>query len=471
MTTQIQFSGSPRFFLSAGTFFMLAVFFGFLLVSYMFLRHLRAGLNKKEEMTGRPAQATETAFAAASVQAVIQKLREQERELERLRNVERERAQRTERLTDAVTRNMPTGLIVVGANSLVNLSNPAAEAALGVGALQYRRYTDLLGTDSELAELVGACLRQGQTFQRQEIDHRTAAGETRHLGVTISPVSMVEGKATGALCLMSDLTELTLLQRQMRLKESLASLGEMSAGIAHEFKNSLATLCAYAQLIQQQSVSSEVAENAGKILSEARSLTHVVTEFLRFARPMELEGELLAMAPLVERVVAEGRDIFPGVTFSSAGEFTDVAGDEGLLRQALLNLVRNAAEATLAQRAVPANSGTTTGAGAGTAPGTGTEKGDSPVLKPKGRVEVLGTIEDLAGRRMQRLGVRDDGPGIPAEDLSKVFLPFYTTKTSGTGLGLAIVQKIAVQHGGSAEAQNRPEGGAELILWLPAPTA
>lgn len=437
---------------------MLAVFFGFLLVSYMFLRHLRAGLNKKEDTTGRPALAGETAFAAASVQAVIQKLREQERELERLRNVERERAQRTERLTDAVTRNMPTGLIVVGANSLVNLSNPAAEAALGVGALQYRRYTDLLGTDSALAELVGACLRQGQTFQRQEIDHRTAAGETRHLGVTISPVSMVEGKATGALCLMSDLTELTALQRQMRLKESLASLGEMSAGIAHEFKNSLATLCAYAQLIQQQSVSSDVAENAGKILSEARSLTHVVTEFLRFARPMELEGELLAMAPLVERVVAEGREIFPGVIFSSAGEFTDVAGDEGLLRQALLNLVRNAAEATLAQRA-------------GTAPGTGTEKSDSPGFKPGGRVEVLGTIEDLAGRRMQRLGVRDDGPGIPAEDLSKVFLPFYTTKTSGTGLGLAIVQKIAVQHGGSAEAQNRPEGGAELILWLPAPTA
>ena len=454
---------------------MLAVFFGFLLVSYMFLRHLRAGLNKKEETTGRPAQASETAFAAASVQAVIQKLREQERELERLRNVERERAQRTERLTDAVTRNMPTGLIVVGANSLVNLSNPAAEAALGVGALQYRRYTDLLGTDSELAELMGACLRQGQTFQRQEIDHRTAAGETRHLGVTISPVSMVEGKATGALCLMSDLTELTVLQRQMRLKESLASLGEMSAGIAHEFKNSLATLCAYAQLIQQQSVSTDVAENAGKILSEARSLTHVVAEFLRFARPMELEGELLAMAPLVERVVAEAREIFPGVTFSSAGEFTDVAGDEGLLRQALLNLLRNAAEATPAQRDGPASLRVSTGAGAergaGTGFGTDAKKEDSPPLKPAGRVEVLGTIEDQAGRRMQRLAVRDDGPGIPAEDLSKVFLPFYTTKTSGTGLGLAIVQKIAVQHGGSAEAQNRPEGGAELILWLPAPTA
>jgi signal transduction histidine kinase len=345
---------------------------------------------------------------------------------------------------------MPTGLIVVGANFLVNLSNPAAEAALGVGALQYRRYSDVLGPDSRLTTLLGACLREGRTFQREEIDHRTASGETRHLGVTISPVGKAQGKVTGALCLMSDLTELTVLQRQMRLKESLASLGEMSAGIAHEFKNSLATLSAYAQLIQQEAGSGEVAENAGKILNEARSLTHVVTEFLRFARPMEVEGERVAMGTLVQRILAEAGETFPGVSFSFAGEFTDVAGDEGLLRQALLNLLRNAAE-TAPEAASP----------------TVSEEGK--LSGSLGRVEVTAAVEELAGRRMQRLAVCDNGPGIPPEDLSKIFLPFYTTKTSGTGLGLAVVQKIAVQHGGSAEAQNRPGGGAEFILWLPAP--
>jgi signal transduction histidine kinase len=303
-----------------------------------------------------------------------------------------------------------------------------------------------------LTELLGACLREGQTFQREEIDHRTASGETRHLGVTISPVGKVHGKVTGALCLMSDLTELTLLQRQVRLRESLASLGEMSAGIAHEFKNSLATLSAYAQLIQQEAGSGEVAENASKILNEARSLTHVVTEFLRFARPMEVEGEAVAMGALVERVLGEVRDSFPCVSFSSGGEFIEVAGDEGLLRQALHNLIRNAAET--APQAPP-------GATADAKVGSG----------PAGRVEVNGTVEELGGRKMQRLAVCDDGPGIPPEDLPKIFLPFYTTKTSGTGLGLAVVQKIAVQHGGSAEAQNRPGGGAEFILWLPAVAA
>ena len=67
----------------------------------------------------------------------------------------------------------------------------------------------------------------------------------------------------------------------------------------------------------------------------------------------------------------------------------------------------------------------------------------------------------------QRLAVSDNGPGIPEQDLSKVFLPFYTTKSEGTGLGLAVVQKVAMQHGGTIEARNHADGGAEFILWLP----
>jgi signal transduction histidine kinase len=442
MKPALQIPGTAHTYLPVFIISFVALFFGILLLVHFVNRFLRSR-REEPDKPARPAEAGETAFAAASIQAVIQKLREQEREVERLHRVERERAQQTERLSDAVTRNMPTGLLVVGANALVNLSNPAAEEALGVGALQYRRYSDVLGADSRLAELLGACLREGTTYQREEIDHRTAAGETRHLGVTISPVGRAQGKVTGALCLMSDLTELTVLQRQMRLKESLASLGEMSAGIAHEFKNSLATLSAYAQLIQQEAGSGEVAENATKILNEARSLTHVVTEFLRFARPMEVEGESVAMGALVERVVAEVSSMFPAASFSSTGEWIEVAGDEGLLRQALLNLIRNAAEAP--------------------------EGGDG--ARTTRRVEVIGAVEELAERRMQRVAVCDNGPGIAPEDLPRIFLPFYTTKTSGTGLGLAVVQKIAVQHGGSAEARNRPEGGAEFILWLPAPAA
>ena len=243
-------------------------------------------------------------------------------------------------------------------------------------------------------------------------------------------------KITGALCLMSDLTELTDLQRQIRWKENLAALGEMSAGIAHEFKNALATISGYAQMIHHDAPPGDLLENSERILEQTRALTHVVTEFLRFARPLELACETVPVESLVERVAIEIREAVPGCLVQSEGQFSEVPGDEGLLRQALLNLTRNAAEAVR-------------------------------TLGPQGRVTISGSADDRAGRKWQRISVVDNGPGIPADHLAKIFLPFFTTKSEGTGLGLAVVQKVAMQHGGTVEARNHPGGGAEFILSLP----
>jgi signal transduction histidine kinase len=118
------------------------------------------------------------------------------------------------------------------------------------------------------------------------------------------------------------------------------------------------------------------------------------------------------------------------------GEFDEVAGDESLLRQALLNLARNAAEAC-----------------AGAAGG--------------GRVLLKGEVARAETSGVQRLRVLDNGPGISPEAASRLFRPFFTTKANGTGLGLAVVQKIVVQHGGQVEAENLPEGGAAFIVTLP----
>jgi signal transduction histidine kinase len=407
---------------------------------------------------GRPDSATESggsslrqenpsAFVTASMQGVIAKLREQEKELERLHQMEKERAEETERLSEAVTRNMPAGLLLVNATGTISSANPAAEAALGVGALQYRRYTDVLGPDSPLAAMLAACLRDGRTFQRDEVKHLDSSGETRRIGVTISPIlrpardasrpgqppAVREEKITGALCLMSDLTELAALQQQVRWKENLAALGEMSAGIAHEFKNSLATISGYAQMIRSEAAAGEAAENAARILHQTRALTHVVTEFLKFARPLELADDTVCVGDLVGKIVEEVRETMPKVAIRSEGAFAEVPGDEGLLRQVLLNLARNAAEAV-------------SGNGGG------------------GQVVIGGAVEEKAGRAWQRITVADNGPGISPADLPKIFLPFYTTKSDGTGLGLALVQKIVLQHGGSVEARNLPRGAAFHLL-------
>jgi PAS domain S-box-containing protein len=393
-----------------------------------------------------------SAFMAASMQGVIEKLRAQEKELARLHLLAQERAQESERLTEEVTRNMPTGLLLVSATGAISSTNPAAEDALGLRPLRYRSYKEILGEDSELSQMLSACLREGQTFHRNEIEHLTPQGEVRKLGVTISPIYRTAGKAvrayageaasapelkaSGALCLMSDLTELAALQKQMAFKENLAALGEMSAGIAHEFKNALATISGYAQMIRNEAAPGDIHDSAERIFDQTRALTHVVTEFLRFAKPLAISYESVSMQTLVERVAQEIEEALPECAVTCEGTFGDLPGDEGLLRQALLNLSRNGAEAAR-------------------------ESGKSP------RVTISGTIEDLGGHGWQRICVADNGPGIPVRDLPKVFLPFYTTKSEGTGLGLAVVQKVALQHGGSIEARNQPGGGAEFLLWLP----
>ncbi len=139
---------------------------------------------------------------------------------------------------------------------------------------------------------------------------------------------------------------------------------------------------------------------------------------------------------MVEQVAEEVRGALDGVSIHTEGNFGEISGDAGLLRQALLNLARNAAEAASSNG-------------------------------HRGEVTISGAQQLLGGQNWQLISVRDNGPGIPAGNLDKIFVPFFTTKSAGTGLGLAVVQKIALQHGGRVEAHNQPQGGAEFDLWLP----
>src|SRR5262249_5927900 len=177
------------------------------------------------------------------------------------------------------------------------------------------------------------------------VNHMTPAGDTRRLGVTISPIRPGHDNGGGAICLLSDLTELAALQEQVELKKNLAALGELSAGIAHEFKNALATISGYAQMIRAEARDGELPEYADHILEQTRNITHVVTEFLRYARPLDISEERVSLQTVVERVVSEVSEGTSQVLIRFEGAFGCVPGDEGLLRQALLNLARNGAEA------------------------------------------------------------------------------------------------------------------------------
>ena len=161
---------------------------------------------RKNEMNAAPRIENSAAFMTASMQGVIQKLRTQEKELERLHRIEKERAEHTERLSEEVTRNMPAGFLMVNAVGIISGANPAAEQALGIRGLNYRRYSEVLGENSELTKLVSECLGEGKIFRREQVSHLPPAGDERRLGVTISPVRRGNEKVSGTICLLSDLT-------------------------------------------------------------------------------------------------------------------------------------------------------------------------------------------------------------------------------------------------------------------------
>lgn len=276
-------------------------------------------------------------------------------------------------------------------------------------------YEQLLAGHAELASMVGDCLQRGTLYRRSEIESVSANGRLRRIGATVAPIDFPpDGSARGALCLLTDITEVTELREQVALKRNLESLGEMSAGLAHEFKNAIATLHGYAQLLESED-----------LLNEVRNLSSMVTAFLNFARPQPLQLEDVSLIELVEECTAEIGDVNFVIDCTHP---IVVRADERMLRQALMNVLRNAVEATLEH---------------------GREK--SVFIKVGDEIEI-----------------RDTGPGISAADLPKIFIPFFTTKPKGHGIGLALAHRIVTEHGGTLTAANHPDGGAVFTIKLPA---
>ncbi len=367
---------------------------------------------------------------AQAFRAVGEKLREQERAIG---SVERE----SEGLLDLVRfaagpgRGMATGVLVVALDRRIAESNPAAEAILGLssGEGKGKSLAEAAPAVLGLEGLVRRALETGQGASREVLDVRRPASASGHVGVAISPVPGGSGKIAGALVLMTDLTEIRKLQEQARLRESLATVGRVAAGIAHEIRNALGTILGYARMLEKREEPS-VRGPAREILREVDAVRSAVDEFLLYARPPEPKPEPVDLGAVARASAAAAPR---GVFVEVEGEFGTVQADESLVRRVFGNLFQNAAEA---------------GAALG-----------RPV-----RVSLVGR---RVGEEGLLVDVEDDGPGIPPERRGEVFLPFVTGRAEGTGLGLALVQRTMLDLGGSVELREAPGGGALFRLRFP----
>jgi two-component system, NtrC family, sensor histidine kinase HydH len=379
----------------------------------------------------------ETAFMAAALEQAVSQLREQERAMSR-------RAEASERLSSQIVENLTSGLLVVGADGRVRTLNPAGRRLLGMPESDWTGpYREVLAGAPPLADLIGECLATGQPIVRRAI--RIPSAGAAFIGVTVSPMREDSAHAGdeaaaesvhGVVCLFSDLSAVMELEEQLRLKDSLARLGELTAGLAHEFRNGLATIHGYSRLIDPEKVPAEYRPYVAGIRGEADALGEVVTNFLNFARPAELTLTPVDMRVLAERAADEIRaevETRRG-SVKVLGEWARVHGDEVLLRQALSNLCRNALEACA-------------------------DAGRSPVVTIEAAPDPVNGV--------LRLTVSDNGPGIDPGLGDRVFQPFVTGRRHGTGLGLALVQKIVVTHNGRISAGRSEAGGAALQMALP----
>jgi two-component system, NtrC family, sensor histidine kinase PilS len=369
---------------------------------------------------------SETAFLSMALQDAVSTLKAQEHAMS-------VRAMASEQLNGQIVDSLSAGLLVVDRAGLVEILNPAGHRLLGApGDVVGRDYRQFLDGASELLALIGRCLDTAAPVAQRRISS-LARGEVTHLSVTVSPLVGADGASEGAICLFSDLTPLFELEEQLRLKEALARVGELTAGIAHEFRNGLATIHGYSRLIRPDELPPAYRPYVDGIRQEADALGHVVTNFLKFARP-----EQVLFAPveldLVARRAADdlANELPPQTLVEVRGDLGIIDGDEVLLRQVFGNLIRNAAEACQVAGVVP-------------------------------RVEIVGHVDETTCR----IAVDDNGPGVPDEARAKIFQPFFTTRSRGTGLGLAIVQKLVVTHNGRVTVAKSPLGGASFQLVFP----
>ena len=375
----------------------------------------------------RDSGGAETAFLSAALQEAVTKLKMQEQAMT-------ERAAASEQLSGEIVESLTAGLLVVARSGLVDIFNAAGRRMLDVRADGAGRdYHDVLAGVPPLVSVIEECLTTGTPILRRAVQI-AVEGRQLHFGVTVSPLGDGHGPR-GVICLFSDLTAVVDLEEQLRLKEALARLGELTAGIAHEFRNGLATIHGYSRLIDPEALPPKYHPYVQGIRQETEALGKVVTNFLNFARPEQVAFSPVDLGAVVRRAADDLRHELPANTsLTVSGAFGEVNGDEVLLRQVFGNLIRNAVEAC---------------EGAGVA----------SVVVLEGEVD--------ASQQACRVAVDDNGPGIPEVARARIFQPFFTMRPGGTGLGLAIVQKIVVMHNGRVAVRESPAGGASMQVVLP----
>jgi PAS domain S-box-containing protein len=342
-----------------------------------------------------------------------------------------------------ILQSIPTGILTLNGNGIITALNPAAESVLK------RSSTDLLGQSYEavfpegdtIRAVLDPALRAHRHVTQRDLPYESH-GVLHTIRVSTAELSGEEGQPSGVILQAQDVTEWLALEQRVRIADKLSALHTLSAGVAHELRNPLSAMDLNLHLLEEEFkdhglLGKPAAHYIQVLNAECRRLSMILDNFMKFARPGSVGLHEVHLPVLIEHIMslmhfeAEERKII--LEQSVKKDLPPVMGDDTQIGQVLVNVLVNAFHA----------------------------------MPDGGHCRISACERRQAGSRLVELAVQDTGVGIKQEDLSRLFEPFYTTKSAGTGLGLSIAYRIMQDHGGTIHISSQPGSGTTVVMQFP----
>lgn len=342
--------------------------------------------------------------------------------------------------TNSILEHLATAVLVLDSDLAIELANPAAEMLLETSTHQLHGVTldRLLPTAQSILD----CVRRARDSEipHAELEIRVTLSNRREITLNCAATPLLEpGSRPRVLLEMSQLDrQLRISREELRLNQHQASM-TVVRGLAHEIKNPLGGLRGAAQLLEQELEQEALKEYTSVIMNEADRLRSLVDRMLGpNSRPAKQSLNIHEVLELVRNLISAEAESGVRIVQDYDPSIPDVHGDRDLLIQAVLNIARNALQAL----------------------------GREGVITLRTRILRQLTIAHKRHRLVVNISIIDNGPGIPAELIERIFYPMVTGRTDGTGLGLMIAQSMINQHDGLIECHSQP-GNTRFDMLLP----
>ncbi len=377
----------------------------------------------------------EIGFLGKVFDAMQKNIRDNEEKLRILKQSAERAADNIKSYNELILQNVPTGILTLDLQGIITVCNNEAKSLLNIisSDLTNKHYSNVFSFEHPFRKIIDEVYRKKE-FSLLSEEELKLGKRKKTISIKITPLYDYKNKLIGSNWLLIDLSDIRDLQVEIKEKEWLAHLGELSAGIAHEIRNPLNSISLYLGLLKRKITDQpEQFESIEKIQREINNLNKIVADFLYFSRTPKLNSETIPVSKLISEslFLAEDRILQKQIEVITEvnPENLSVFGDKMQLKQVLLNIILNSIAA----------------------------------------VNDYGMLKIKAGKNNKyvTLEIIDNGEGISEENIDKIFQPFFSTRKSGTGLGLAIAANIIKAHNGTISAASNLKEGSKIELNLP----